>query len=345
MSRVPLKNYQVTSLQEDLRVLGLLPADAGNLSEDASAVAEGKKAKKDYDGDECDKDYDYKDKMGKKAKKEEDEDSELGAAFDEAFADEDEDSADALEVEEAALEVLEAFYGLSEEEFEDLDESYLNAVERAADVLGVDLDEEGAIGNYLDSLEEEGKMSAADIAKRMRAAKGHTASTSSERQKERAAQRRLGKGGRAKKRREYARTSGGRAALKRAKKKRGRKDESVSLDSIIDRLNGLTAPLAQESEEVGTISDKIVEGYKSLFYSAQRLAQSIATELAEDDDVDQDDPRYQLGVYFEGIADDAKGLLDTIFSGGDIPMEDAIEDLQALSSDLKKGLRKADRVA
>lgn len=296
MSRVPLNHRNLSSLQEDLRVLRLLPEETTPLNESKSNKNSEEKS------------YDYEDEMESTEEETSVEDT----------------SVEDTSVEEAAQAVLTAFNSLSEEEVEDLDPSYFEAVENAAEVLGDD--------SVLDEIK---RMTAAQVkARKAKAAKcpGETKKWDSKKKKCVTVKRLT----RAQKKKRAL------AAKKYAKRYR---ESDNSLDNIIERLHSLTSPLAQESDEVGVISDKIVEGFKGVFHSANEIAQRIANELSEEESVDKSDPRYKLGVYFEGIADDAKNILDAIFSGKDVPMEDAIEDLQALTGDVKKGLNKASRIS
>ena len=322
MSQVPLHNHNVSSLEEDLRVLNLLPDSVMSLSESRSNVS--KKSTK--------KDYDYEDEM-------EDEDVEENDVEENDV--EENDSFDfengPAEIEEAARSVVDAFNSLSEDEVDELDDSYVEAVRNAAEVLGLDLgleededlDEDEEIDEGSDNknwrqrnLRAKKRRGKRKNTKRSKAAKIALRGTTDAEWKAR-----------------------GKKAAKTRKRHGTTKTSDVNgLDNIIERLRGLTTPLAQESNEVGTISDKICEGLKSLHANALRVSTTIAEELAEDD-FDKSDPRYGLGVWFEGICDDAEGLLDRIFEHGDVPMEDAIEDLQALTSDFKKGLAKANRIA
>ena len=307
MSRVPLNSHNVTSLEEDLRVLNLLPADARPLSEDKS----GKSKKMDDEDDEDDEDdYDYGDEMA-----------------DESF----DFVKGPAKIKEAARSVMNAFNSLSEDEIDELDDSYIEAVQNAAEVLGIDLDlgEDKLSNTEINQRTRAGNKNDPEAVARRKAAKKERTKNHAAKQQRRAA---------------WARSAAGKASIARSRKRSVQQRDDGNIDNIIERLRGLTTPLTQQSREVGAISDRIVEGLKSLHMDALKVSTSIAEELAEDD-FDKSDPRYSLGVWFEGIRDDAEGLLNRIFEHGDVPMEDAIEDLQALTSDFKKGLAKANRIA
>jgi len=49
-------------------------------------------------------------------------------------------------------------------------------------------------------------------------------------------------------------------------------------------------------------------------------------------------PRVRLGKYFEGVGNDARLLLKAISENNTTDVDDAIEDLNSLSRDLKRGL-------
>ena len=87
------------------------------------------------------------------------------------------------------------------------------------------------------------------------------------------------------------------------------------------------------------LGNKIIEGFEAIRDTSEEVAQGLATELRESKEkVASDNPRLRLGKYFEGVSGDAKLLLRAISERQTTDVDDAIEDLNSLARDLKRGL-------
>lgn len=313
---IPLDSHNLTPLAEDLRLLNLMPGSAKPISE--SKDDKGKKADKDDEG------YNYGDKL------KDDKDKKESEASDADPVEEDEETVDPVEedeesdeeVTEAQLEkafrVLEHFDAMSEDDVDELSEEQLDLVETAHHLLE----------------KRRKKMSAASYQKWKKSMRTQTGAEKKANRKA-AKARKLDVSGKRKRARQEKLKTGGRS------------ESNDEVDSILERLKSLGSTTeVQESDEVGVLSDKIVEGFKGVFKSADEIANRIATELGESEDVSNDDPRFQCGEYFHGIAEDAKGILNAIFAeDSEIELSDAVEDLQGLTRDLKKGIAQMEKVA
>lgn len=119
----------------------------------------------------------------------------------------------------------------------------------------------------------------------------------------------------------------------------GEKAESV--ENTLKELKGIlegrtTAPSDSEMQELG---NKIIEGYEHIRDVAGGFVEHFTKELKESTDkVDAKDPRVKLGKYFESIHRNAATILNGIANNEQTDVDDAIEDLQSLTKDLKKGL-------
>ena len=88
-----------------------------------------------------------------------------------------------------------------------------------------------------------------------------------------------------------------------------------------------------------TLGAKIIEGFEAIRDTAEEVAQGLATELRESKEtVTERHPRVRLGKYFEGVGGDARLLLRAISERDTTDVDDAIEDLNSLARDLKRGL-------
>lgn len=118
----------------------------------------------------------------------------------------------------------------------------------------------------------------------------------------------------------------------------GEKAESV--DALLKDLKALTQQ-TESDDEMQDLGNKIVEGFESIRDTAQEIAESIAKDLKESNEkVSKDHPRVKLGKFFEGVSGDATLLLKAISEREQTDVDDAIEDLNSLARDLKRGLAK-----
>jgi hypothetical protein len=116
----------------------------------------------------------------------------------------------------------------------------------------------------------------------------------------------------------------------------GEKAESV--DALVGELKALTQK-TESDDEMQELGNKVVEGFESIRDTAQEIAESIAKELKESrEKVTESNPRLKLGKFFEGVSGDAKLLLKAISEREQTDVDDAIEDLNSLARDLKRGL-------
>lgn len=116
-------------------------------------------------------------------------------------------------------------------------------------------------------------------------------------------------------------------------------EKAESLDALVGELKQLTQEVTNEDEDMQALGNKIIEGFESIRDTAQGVAERIAAELKESkEEVTQNHPRVKLGKYFEGVANDAKLILRAIAERDNTDVDDAIEDLNSLAADLKKGL-------
>lgn len=117
-------------------------------------------------------------------------------------------------------------------------------------------------------------------------------------------------------------------------------EKAESLDSLVSELKQLTASVQAESEdEMQELGAKIIEGFEAIRDTATGLAEQIAAQLKESNErVSESHPRVKLGRFFESVAADARMLLNAIATRDTTDVDDAIEDLNSLSRDLKKGL-------
>jgi hypothetical protein len=115
-------------------------------------------------------------------------------------------------------------------------------------------------------------------------------------------------------------------------------EKAESLDALVSELKGLTQKTESE-DEMQELGNKIIEGFEAVRDTAQEIAESIAKELKESNErVTEAHPRLKLGKFFEGLSGDAKLLLKAISERETTDVDDAIEDLNSLARDLKKGL-------
>lgn len=115
-------------------------------------------------------------------------------------------------------------------------------------------------------------------------------------------------------------------------------DKAESLDALVGELKSLTQK-SESNDEMQELGNKIIEGFEAIRDTAAEVAQSIASQLKESNErVGEDHPRVRLGKYFEGVSRDAKLLLKAISERETTDVDDAIEDLNSLARDLKRGM-------
>lgn len=115
-------------------------------------------------------------------------------------------------------------------------------------------------------------------------------------------------------------------------------EKAESLDNLVSELKSLTQKTESE-DEMQELGNKVIEGFEAVRDTAREIAESIAKELKESNEkVSKDNPRLKLGKYFEGVSGDATMLLKAIAERETTDVDDAIEDLNSLARDLKRGL-------
>lgn len=115
-------------------------------------------------------------------------------------------------------------------------------------------------------------------------------------------------------------------------------EKAESLNNLVGELKALTQQ--QESDdEMQSLGNRIIEGFEAIRDTASEVATGLANELRESNEkVTEGHPRVRLGKYFEGVANDARLLLKAISENHATDVDDAIEDLNSLARDLKRGL-------
>lgn len=115
-------------------------------------------------------------------------------------------------------------------------------------------------------------------------------------------------------------------------------EKAESLNALVGELKSLTQK-HESNDEMQELGASIIEGFEAIRDTATEVAQSLAAALKESNEkVTSDNPSVKLGKYFEGVAGDAKLLLKAISERETTDVDDAIEDLNSLARDLKRGL-------
>jgi hypothetical protein len=115
-------------------------------------------------------------------------------------------------------------------------------------------------------------------------------------------------------------------------------EKAESLDALVSELKTLTQK-DESNVDMQDLGNKIIEGFEAIRDASQRAAKDIATELKESNErVTESHPRLKLGKFFEGVSGDAKLLLKAISERDTTDVDDAIEDLNSLARDFKRGL-------
>ena len=115
-------------------------------------------------------------------------------------------------------------------------------------------------------------------------------------------------------------------------------EKAESLNGLVGELKALTQQ-TESDDEMHELGTKIIEGFEAIRDTAVEVSQGLAAELRESNEkVGADHPRVRLGKYFEGVGNDARLLLRSISENSSTDVDDAIEDLNSLSRDLKRGL-------
>jgi hypothetical protein len=120
----------------------------------------------------------------------------------------------------------------------------------------------------------------------------------------------------------------------------------ASLDSLVSDLKSLQASVVESepTAEQLAVSQKLIEGFEAVRDTAGSVFQSIDKELSESKNVTEGDARVAARDHFEGIANDAAEILNAIASG-QVEIADAASDLNTISDDLKQGLDALNGVA
>lgn len=110
------------------------------------------------------------------------------------------------------------------------------------------------------------------------------------------------------------------------------------LESLVSELKSLQSQVAESepSAEQLAISSQLIEGFEAVRDTAAAVFKGIDAELAESKAV-EGDPRLAARAHFEGIANDAAEILNAIATG-EVEIADAAADLNTISDDLKAGL-------
>jgi len=115
-------------------------------------------------------------------------------------------------------------------------------------------------------------------------------------------------------------------------------EKAESLSGLVGELKALTQQ-TESDDEMQSLGTKIIEGFEAIRDTAEEVAQGLAAELRESkESVTEGHPRLRLGKYFEGVGGDARLLLRAISERSNTDVDDAIEDLNSLARDLKRGL-------
>lgn len=116
-------------------------------------------------------------------------------------------------------------------------------------------------------------------------------------------------------------------------------EKAESLSNLVGELKMLTQQTDDDDDDMQTLGTKIIEGFEAIRDTAEEVAQGLAAELRESKEaVTERNPRLRLGKYFEGVGSDARLLLHAISGRNNTDVDDAIEDLNSLARDLKRGL-------
>ena len=115
-------------------------------------------------------------------------------------------------------------------------------------------------------------------------------------------------------------------------------EKAESLAGLVGELRALTQQ-TESDDEMQSLGTKIIEGFEAIRDTAEEVAQGLASELRESNEkITESHPRVRLGKYFEGLGGDARLLLRAISERSNTDVDDAIEDLNSLARDLKRGL-------
>ena len=115
-------------------------------------------------------------------------------------------------------------------------------------------------------------------------------------------------------------------------------EKAESLNGLVGELKALTQQ-TESDDEMQSLGTKIIEGFEAIRDTSEEVAQGLASELRESNEkITESHPRVRLGKYFEGLGGDARLLLRAISERDNTDVDDAIEDLNSLARDLKRGL-------
>lgn len=112
-----------------------------------------------------------------------------------------------------------------------------------------------------------------------------------------------------------------------------------SIDDLVSELKSIQSAVVESgpTAEQLEVSTKLIEGFESVRDTAGEIAVRIKSELAEAKNVSADDDRVKARAFFESIYNDANDILSAI-AEGNVEIEDATADLKVISTDLKNGL-------
>jgi histidinol dehydrogenase len=112
-------------------------------------------------------------------------------------------------------------------------------------------------------------------------------------------------------------------------------DTNAALSELDAHLDAIRSTVNDSETEamIESISNKLLESLKEVHDAATGFYESIAGEIKESEDVEEDDERIAVGRHFEGIARDAFRVAEKI-AEGEADLHDAADDLQSLSADL-----------
>ena len=111
------------------------------------------------------------------------------------------------------------------------------------------------------------------------------------------------------------------------------------ISNLVSELKSIQSAVVESgpTAEQLAVSTKLIEGFESVRDTAGEIAARIKSELAEAKNVSAEDDRVKAREFFESIFNDANDILSAI-AEGNVEIEDATADLKVISTDLKNGL-------
>jgi len=310
-----MNSKPTTTLKEDFDVLGLLSGDvAKSLNEEAEDAGSGDEEKVDADGDnDGDKD---------KAKKDKDKEDKLPNFLKKPAAPAADEAAVKAEQLEAAEEVVRVYFGCSEAEDKTLTNEELRTVIDALVFL---------VNESWDSAGGKPKEKLTDLPNGGDS-EGFPAGEKPEPTAGPLAAKKLGTpyG-------ERGRSGSGEKPYS-ARHVMG-PVQSESLGQLVSDLQSIKQAVMESgpSSEQVVLSENIIAGLESIRDTSAEVANRITSDLAESKNVSEKDERHSATSYFASLAEDAAGQL-ALIAEGNLDIEDAVENLNQLAEELKKGL-------